>query len=642
MRCQDGLTRAAIVESTTGWVCRAKFANELGKLTFRAGACQNRGMNQDGKANGNPGATNHTRRSRKKSLKEWEDSFVDSLVRLRRFIEASAERVIAVSKDESPEWADALRERFSEVYRGLVTKLVIDCAEADWQWGVEELELAKVMIQQLWGVTHRRKNLTARVTELASSASQINWRQLTTLFCQYPVLKESQRELLDLLTAVAKVVCMVDGDLRADEQYRIKWIANEIQSYFSPRQYSSEEAAIKVVDPPLTEEESGVAPLTARSPRGAKTLPDSSPPALKNQDAGSELEDPMQELEAMVGLKNIKQEVKQLANFLKFEEERERQGLPKSEITLHMVFCGNPGTGKTTVARILGKILKNLSILKKGHLIETDRAGFVAGYAGQTSQKSHQLIDAALDGILFIDEAYSLFAEDGNDAYGAEALQVLLKRSEDDRKRLVVILAGYPEEMTRLLRSNPGLSSRFHHRFDFPDYAVEELGQIFESLCTARQYVIPPHLRLKLILGFEMLLKDRDEHFGNGRLIRNLFEQSLRRMASRVLKEKVLTKESLTTLQSSDVQFPEIPDEVFAAHLDDEITLRIRCPHCGQESRFLSVQLGREGKCPKCGQGLLLAWGHRWSHETTDKSSDRVTKKDAPASGRGPSPGHQG
>src|SRR5438128_1209346 len=165
-----------------------------------------------------------------------------------------------------------------------------------------------------------------------------------------------------------------------------------------------------------------------------------------------------------------------------------------------MVFTGNPGTGKTSVARIIGRIFGAMGILAKGHLIETDRSGLVASYAGQTGPKTNKKIDEALDGVLFIDEAYSLVADSSEDAYGREAVQALLKRMEDDRQRLVIILAGYPEPMDALLRSNPGLSSRFSTNLAFDDYRPSELGRIFQSLCDKNRYQVPGATQAKLLV----------------------------------------------------------------------------------------------------------------------------------------------
>src|SRR5215468_8367701 len=197
------------------------------------------------------------------------------------------------------------------------------------------------------------------------------------------------------------------------------------------------------------------------------------------QQAPPDLQQSLKELDDLIGLGPIKQEVRTLANYLKLERRRGEAGLSETEISLHMVFTGNPGTGKTTVARIVGRIFAAMGVLKKGHLIETDRSGLVAGYAGQTGPKANAKIDEALDGVLFIDEAYSLVADEGQDAYGMEAVQAVLKRAEDDRNRLVIIMAGYTEEMNTLLDSNPGLSSRFNRVLNFEDYSPVELARIY-------------------------------------------------------------------------------------------------------------------------------------------------------------------
>ena len=193
-----------------------------------------------------------------------------------------------------------------------------------------------------------------------------------------------------------------------------------------------------------------------------------------------------------------------------------------------------------------------IGVLDKGHLVETDRSGLVAEFVGQTAVKTNKIIDEALDGILFIDEAYSLVS-DGKDAFGNEALQILLKRAEDDRDRLIVILAGYPEPMKRLLLTNPGLSSRFNRTIAFPDYTPEELVGIFEIFANQNHYVIRDNVRQQIMDIATSTSRSRDEHFGNGRLMRNVFENAMRNLADRVVDVAQLTPDLLTTFEAEDI-----------------------------------------------------------------------------------------
>ena len=310
----------------------------------------------------------------------------------------------------------------------------------------------------------------------------------------------------------------------------------------------------------------------------------------------------------LIGLSEVKREIETLTNFIKVQQHRAQAGLPITRLTLHMVFVGNPGTGKTTVARILGQTFRGLGVLEKGHLVETDRSGLVAEYVGQTAVKTNRIIDQALDGVLFIDEAYSLVGEGGDDAYGREAVQVLLKRMEDDRDRLVVVMAGYPEPMERLLKVNPGLSSRFNNRLQFEDYAVVELCEIFHRMCRQNHYELTPAVRTAMLLGFEWLYEQRDEHFGNGRLVRNVFENAIRRLANRVADIVPITKELLTRLEPEDIDFPDIPAEVIA-EFDPQPRFRTRCPECGQSARVRGDYLGCRVQCNACQRAFVAEWG---------------------------------
>lgn len=262
-------------------------------------------------------------------------------------------------------------------------------------------------------------------------------------------------------------------------------------------------------------------------------------------------EDPIQTLNQLVGLSAVKKDVETLKNFIKIQQLRAETGLKISSMSYHCVFTGNPGTGKTTVARIVASIYKEMGVLKKGHLVETDRAGLVAEYVGQTAAKTHKKIDEALDGVLFIDEAYSLIGQ-GQD-YGKEAIATLLKRMEDDRERLVVILAGYTDEMTQFINTNPGLQSRFNRYIDFPDYSAIELMQIFTCNLDKYEYVLSDEAVVTLANFFEDAVAHKDKNFGNARFVRNIFEKTLERQANRLASVCNLTSEKLSLIEVEDL-----------------------------------------------------------------------------------------
>ena len=265
--------------------------------------------------------------------------------------------------------------------------------------------------------------------------------------------------------------------------------------------------------------------------------------------------DPYQELDDLIGLGSVKTEVRSLANFVKLQKEREAKGLKTAKVSYHLVFYGSPGTGKTTVARIVGRIYKDLGVLKKGHTVETDRAGLCGQYVGQTGPKTDSVIAKALDGVLFIDEAYSLVPEggSGND-YGQEAISTILKRMEDYRDRLVVIVAGYKNEMQRFIDSNPGLQSRFNRYIDFPDYSGDELAQIFKMYMKKNQYTLSAEAEKYLKERFEYVVAHKDRNFGNARYARNVFEKSIQAQANRLAGESNLDRDKLTELTADDLK----------------------------------------------------------------------------------------
>ncbi len=258
------------------------------------------------------------------------------------------------------------------------------------------------------------------------------------------------------------------------------------------------------------------------------------------------------ELNDLVGLDPVKGEIINLANLVRMQQRRAEAGLKTVQVGLHAVFTGAPGTGKTTVARLYARLLKELGLLSKGHLVEVDRSGLVAGYSGQTAIKTDEVITKALDGVLFIDEAYSLTPESGQDNYGDEAVQVLLKRMEDYRKRLVVVVAGYTEDMERFVGSNPGLASRFTRTIVFPNYSAEQMVEILERMATSSQYNLDPPLKRLLLNYFEQRCARAGVDFGNAREVRNLFEQLVLAHSNRLSTMDHPATNDLTTLTSED------------------------------------------------------------------------------------------
>jgi ATP-dependent Clp protease ATP-binding subunit ClpA len=260
----------------------------------------------------------------------------------------------------------------------------------------------------------------------------------------------------------------------------------------------------------------------------------------------------LKELDVMVGLDPVKNEVHRATNFARMQVMRRQQGLPVVQASLHSVFFGNPGTGKTTVARLMGRIYKSLGLLRRGHVVECDRSRLVAEYVGQTAVRTNSVIDSALDGILFIDEAYSLSGRGAED-FGSEAIETLLKRMEDDRDRLIVIVAGYNAPMKQFIASNPGLESRFTNYLNFPDYQPEELLEIFRRMAAQSGLVCAPETEQKVMAACVSLHAARNEQFGNAREMRNLFESAVRNQSTRLVASGQCDRDSLTTLLPEDL-----------------------------------------------------------------------------------------
>ena len=285
------------------------------------------------------------------------------------------------------------------------------------------------------------------------------------------------------------------------------------------------------------------------TPPTATAKPGDEKPAEEELPPPEKMEDLLAELDSYIGLGAVKEEVHNLINMVQVYKLRREHDLPTTDMSLHMVFTGNPGTGKTMMARMMARIYRSLGILSKGQLVEVDRSGLVAGYVGQTALKTQKVIEKAMGGVLFVDEAYALNGKSEND-FGQEAIDTLLKAMEDHRDDLVVIVAGYTDLMDKFIHSNPGLESRFNRFLLFEDYTVDEMMGIFKMRC-GKGYVLAPDAE-PLVRDY-IAEESADGSFGNGRGVRNIFEHILVAQNNRLAKMDSVTRDDLMTLTADDV-----------------------------------------------------------------------------------------
>ncbi len=351
-------------------------------------------------------------------------------------------------------------------------------------------------------------------------------------------LKESAKELDTVLGLQGEIYRTVEHLIKSksnEQAYKLVEILNKI----STKKNSKEEKAVENLYDCIV---SYVGYKTIRE------IEDSN----KFDDTEKTLDQLLNELDSLIGLHDVKRLVKDLIVYQQIRLKREEYSLFSEKNTLHLAFLGNPGTGKTTVARIIGHIYKQIGLLSKGHFVEASRTDLIAGYQGQTALKVKKLIDRSRGGVLFIDEAYSITENDHSDSYGRECLTELTKALEDYREDLVVIVAGYTEPMRKFFESNPGLKSRFNNYIEFPDYTADELYGIMEYTCEKNDYIMSDSLQGKIKEYFNRITCDKADNFANGRLVRNIFNDLIMNHARRLYEKESVSKEELMILDEQD------------------------------------------------------------------------------------------
>ena len=439
-------------------------------------------------------------------------------------------------------------------------------------------ELDEFMTRCALGLWSRGGGITQRHVDMANQIYSRNQPQpkwmlwsLTSSVCESEVFlppvfywnlaesdakrgTEASRTFIRMLTNILLYLAAVDDDVSYDEAAYITECTDKLTAICDTSGVRKSREALNPLDyvtssEPGFQEKHRLQEQTA----GGEKPNESGAEKLEAEEKKPDFDELMAQLDSLVGLDDVKKDIKNLMNLVKVRRLRRENGLPIPPMSLHMVFMGNPGTGKTTVARIISGLYAAIGVLEKGQLIEVDRSGLVAGYVGQTALKTQEVIKSALGGVLFIDEAYSL-ASGGENDFGREAIETILKAMEDHRDELIVVVAGYDGPMEKFINSNPGLQSRFNKYFYFPDYNGEQLLYIFKGQCKKNGYALTEEAEAEAKAMFEELYENRGENFGNGRDVRNVFEDTVVRQSNRVAALDAPTKDDLMQFLPEDLR----------------------------------------------------------------------------------------
>ena len=439
-------------------------------------------------------------------------------------------------------------------------------------------ELDEFMTRCALGLWSRGGGITQRHVDIANQIYSRNQPQpkwmlwsLTSSVCESEVFlppvfywnlaendakrgTEASRTFIRMLTNILLYLAAVDDDVSYDEAAYITECTDKLTAICDTSGVRKSREALNPLDyvtssEPGFQEKHRLQEQTA----GGETLKEGDAEKTDTEEMKPDFDELMAQLDSLVGLDDVKKDIKNLMNLVKVRRLRKENGLPIPPMSLHMVFMGNPGTGKTTVARIISGLYAAIGVLEKGQLIEVDRSGLVAGYVGQTALKTQEVIKSALGGVLFIDEAYSL-ASGGENDFGREAIETILKAMEDHRDELIVVVAGYDGPMEKFINSNPGLQSRFNKYFYFPDYNGEQLLHIFKGQCKKNGYALTEEAEAEANAMFEELYENRGENFGNGRDVRNVFEDTVVRQSNRVAALDAPTKDDLMQFLPEDLR----------------------------------------------------------------------------------------